>query len=146
MNHVVTIDRTRLFIDKKIEERQPMRIPEEGLYVFSEKERVSVKLQVADESFQVNRNSSYACLDADKVKFPLMVRPFMVGDRFVPFGMKGSKLLSDFLTDAKKSLYEKRCQLVVTDSNGDIIWVANERTDNRFRVTDSTARVLVICC
>jgi tRNA(Ile)-lysidine synthase len=75
-----------------------------------------------------------------------MVRPFMVGDRFVPFGMKGSKLLSDFLTDAKKSLYEKRCQLVVTESNGDIIWVANERTDNRFRVTDSTARVLVICC
>ena len=75
-----------------------------------------------------------------------MVRPSVVGDRFVPFGMNGSKLISDFLTDAKKSLYEKRCQLVVTDANGEIVWVANERTDNRFRVTDATKRVLIIYC
>ena len=145
MNHVVTIDRTRLFIDKKIEERQPMRIPEEGLYVFSEKERVSVKLQVADESFQVNRNSSYACLDADKVQFPLYLRRATIGDRFVPFGMKGSKLVSDFLTDRKKTRHEKAKQLVVTDKTGNIVWLVNERPDNRFCITDNTRNVLILC-
>jgi tRNA(Ile)-lysidine synthase len=145
MNHVVTIDRTRLFIDKKIEERQPMRIPEEGLYVFSEKERVSVKLQVADENFQVNRNSSYACLDADKVQFPLYLRRATIGDRFVPFGMKGSKLVSDFLTDRKKTRHEKAKQLVVTDKTGNIVWLVNERPDNRFCITDDTRNVLILC-
>ena len=145
MNHVVTIDRTRLFIDKKIEERQPMRIPEEGIYVFSEKERVSVKLQVADESFQVNRNSSYACLDADKVQFPLYLRRATIGDRFVPFGMKGSKLVSDFLTDRKKTRHEKAKQLVVTDKTGNIVWLVNERPDNRFCITDDTRNVLILC-
>lgn len=145
MNHVVTIDRTRLFIDKKIEERQPMRIPEEGLYVFSEKEKVSVKLQVADESFQVNRNSSYACLDADKVQFPLYLRRATIGDRFVPYGMKGSKLVSDFLTDRKKTRHEKAKQLVVTDKTGNIVWLVNERPDNRFCITDDTRNVLILC-
>lgn len=145
--HTLLMDRGRLVIyrTESIPTKQ-MKLPIEGNYVYHDGLKFRVKIVERDADFEVIKDRNYACLDADKVKFPLMVRPFMVGDRFVPFGMKGSKLLSDFLTDAKKSLYEKRCQLVVTDSNGDIIWVANERTDNRFRVTDSTARVLVICC
>lgn len=145
LNHIVVIDRTRLFICKKIEERKPMRIPEEGLYVFSENEKVSVKLTVVDDSFQVNRTSSYACLDADKVHFPLYLRRAISGDRFVPFGMKGSKLVSDFLTDRKKTRHEKAKQLVVTDKAGNIVWLVNERPDNRFCITGETRNVLILC-
>ena len=56
MNYVVTIDRMRLFIDKKIEERQPMRIPEEGLYVFSEKESMLALMLI-------KYNSLYICAE-----------------------------------------------------------------------------------
>ena len=68
----------------------------------------------------------------------------MQGDRFVPFGMRNKKLLSDFLTDKKKNLFEKRRQLVLTSANGDIIWVVGERVDNRVRVDDTTSTVLRI--
>ena len=51
--------------------------------------------------FRVNRTSEYkiprdtnvAVFDADKIKFPLTVRHWKEGDRFIPFGMKGSRKL-----------------------------------------------------
>ena len=68
----------------------------------------------------------------------------MEGDRFVPFGMKGSKLVSDFMTDRKMNLFEKQRQLVVVDSSGKILWLVGLRTDNRYRVCESTERAVVI--
>ena len=146
-HHTLLMDRGRFIIYRtdSIPTKQ-MRLPIEGNYVYNDELTFHVKIVERDADFQLVKNRNYACLDADKVEFPLMVRPCIAGDRFVPFGMNGSKLISDFLTDAKKSLYEKRCQLVVTDANGEIVWVANERTDNRFRVTDATKRVLIIYC
>ena len=64
------------------------------------------------------------------------------GDRFCPFGMEGHRLVSDFLTDCKRSLIDKRRQLVVTDRDGQIIWVVGLRSDNRFRVTEKTLEIM----
>ena len=55
--------------------------------------------------------------------------------------MKGRKLLSDFLTDSKAGADEKAAQYVVCHGN-DIIWVVGRRSDNRYRVTPSTRRIL----
>ena len=62
----------------------------------------------------------------------------------IPFGMKGSKLVSDFLTDRKISLFDKRRQLVITDANGDIMWFVSQRPDNRFRITPKSRMALNI--
>lgn len=51
------------------------------------------------------------------------MRHWRQGDRFTPFGMRGSKLLSDYMTDRKMSIIEKEQQLVVTDAKGRIVWV-----------------------
>lgn len=83
------------------------------------------------------------CLDLEKVEFPLVVRTPKPGDRFMPFGMKGMKLVSDFLTDLKKNLFEKERQLLVC-SGDKIAWVVGERPDERFRVTDMTRHILCI--
>ena len=56
--------------------------------------------------------------------------------------MSGHRLVSDFLTDLKLSLLEKRRQLVVTDATGTILWLVGLRTDNRFRVTPDTPVIL----
>jgi tRNA(Ile)-lysidine synthase len=58
--------------------------------------------------------------------------------------MKGSKLVSDYLTDQKVSILDKRHQEVVTDATGAIMWLIGRRTDNRFRVSKETTNVLRI--
>lgn len=121
-----------------------MCIPEPGVYVYGEGCRLKVESSMRDESFLPSRDNRCATLDASKVKFPLVLRLMEKGDRFVPFGMHHSKLLSDFLTDLKRSVFDKRRQLVVIDASGRVLWVVGERTDNRFRVDGNTAKILTL--
>ena len=93
--------------------------------------------------FIIPRDKNIACVDADKVEMPLTIRKWQVGDKFVPFGMTGKKKVSDYLTDRKMSLYQKENQYVVC-SKDHIVWIVNERSDNRFRITPQTKRVLLI--
>ena len=94
-------------------------------------------------SFVIPRDKHFACIDAAKVSGQLTVRKWKQGDTFVPFGMKGKKKVSDYLTDRKFTLFEKENQCVVCDDNG-IVWVVNERSDNRYRITDNTRKVLML--
>ena len=57
--------------------------------------------------------------------------------------MTGKKNVSDYLTDRKFSLFEKENQYVVC-SDEKIIWLVGERSDNRFRITNTTKRVMII--
>ena len=82
-----------------------------------------------------------AYFDADLLTEPIEVRPVREGDAFVPFGMKGRKLVSDFLTDRKVNRLQKAETFVATCGD-DIIWLIGYRSDNRFRVTDKTRRIL----
>ena len=86
-----------------------------------------------------------ACLDADKIAEPLSLRLCQVGDSFVPFGMRGRKKLSDYMTDCKFSLLQKSSQWVLCCGD-EICWLVNERIDNRFRITQETKRILIITC
>jgi tRNA(Ile)-lysidine synthase len=94
-------------------------------------------------SFTLPRDKHIACLDADKVSGPLTLRKWQTGDKFVPLGMKGKKNVSHYLTDKKFSIYQKENQYVVC-SGESIVWLVDERIDNRFRVTDQTNRILLI--
>ena len=82
-----------------------------------------------------------AYFDADLLTKPLEVRLVRSGDCFVPLGMKGRKLVSDYLTDRKLSRIEKQRQFVVTHGD-DIIWLIGHRSDGRFRVTPATRHIL----
>ena len=94
-------------------------------------------------SFVIPREKEIACLDADKVIRPLIVRKWQKGDKFVPLGMTGKKKVSDYLTDKKFSLLQKEKQYVVCCGET-IVWLVDERIDNRFRVTNQTTRILLI--
>lgn len=83
-------------------------------------------------------------LDKDVVKQPLHVRRTKTGDRFTPFGMKGSKLVSDLLTDMKLNRFEKEEQYVLTDADGQILWVMGRRASDLYKVTEKTQKVLII--
>ena len=144
-SHELTLDRGRLILtplDK--EEGRKMRIPEAGTYVYTELCKLKIEQKEINENYTISRSSDKVCLDAQKVKFPLMIRRVARGDRFVPFGMKGSKLVSDFLTDQKVALPLKRRQLVVTDAGGNILWVVGKRLDGRFAVSPCSKSVVEI--
>lgn len=144
-SHELTLDRSRLILtplDK--EEGRQMRIPEAGTYVYTELCKLKIEQKEINENYTISRSSDKVCLDAQKVKFPLMIRRVARGDRFVPFGMKGSKLVSDFLTDQKVALPLKRRQLVVADAGGNILWVVGKRLDGRFAVSPCSKSVVEI--
>lgn len=85
--------------------------------------------------------AEFAYVDADLITAPLVLRKVQNADWFVPFGMKGRKLLSDFLTNQKLSRFQKERQWVLCHGN-DIVWVVGLRSDNRFRVTPQTKRII----
>lgn len=136
--HELLFDRGQIVVQERQSLPSSLVIPEAGVYVYGER-KVRVE-QTAD--ITVSRAPAVATLDAALVRFPLTVRPVRECDRFQPFGMQGSRLVSDFLTDRKQNLFDRRRQLVITDASGAILWLVGQRTDHRFRVTDATATVL----
>ena len=100
-----------------------------------------MEIKITDD-ISISKLANCATLDKEKIAFPLTIRPMQSGDSFCPFGMEGHKLVSDVLTDCKRSILEKRRQLVVTDAKGDILWLVGLRTDHRYRITPQTTKVL----
>ncbi|MEE0337440.1 MAG: tRNA lysidine(34) synthetase TilS, partial [Prevotella sp.] len=146
--HELLIDRGQLLIEPKATSSFKTKIfPEEGTYVIDDYgTRLRISKKKNDEHFVLNKKANYACLDAQKVSWPLQLRIAQNADRFVPFGMRHSKLVSDFLTDKKKSIFEKRRQLVLTmaSASDTILWVVNERIDDRFSLSADTTDVIEI--
>lgn len=83
-------------------------------------------------------------LAGDAVRFPLRLRLWREGDWFVPLGMKGQKKVSDFLVDAKVSMLDKEKQMVLVSGENTILWLVGRRIDDRYKVTERTARVMRI--
>lgn len=142
--HELAFDRSTLILQPKTPTSlvRPMHIPETGTYVLSDNLKLKVETEECGDRYEPCRTADCASLDASDIKFPLTLRHIQPGDRFVPFGMTGTKLLSDYLTDRKKNIFEKRAQLVLTDAQQRILWLVGERTDNRFRITPHTQRAL----
>ncbi|GAA0761612.1 tRNA lysidine(34) synthetase TilS [Psychroflexus lacisalsi] len=104
----------------------------------------NLKLKVEEVSQLGKFDSQIAYVDKSKLKFPLSLRSIQNGDYFYPFGMEGKKKLSDFLKDERISSHLKSSQLVLCNGNEDIIWVLNLRTDDRYKVNESTEDILKI--
>lgn len=139
--HQLTICRGKLIVEPKQAERPTLRIPETGVYIYDDNTKIRLSTK---EGANIIPTPTIACLDAEKVKFPVILRPVEKGDRFTPYGMKGSKLISDYLTDIHLSVFEKRRTLVLCQSDGTILWLAGYRPDAHFCVTSSTHSTLII--
>lgn len=82
-----------------------------------------------------------ALLDVEKMQGTLVIRPCRLGERFQPFGMRGSQLLSDYMTNRHFSRIEKALTGVIADEAG-VAWLMGERTDSRFTIGANTKHVL----
>lgn len=95
----------------------------------------------ADFAFQVSKDIAY--FDADKLDSVLQLRRWQQGDWFIPFGMKGRKKVSDYFSDHKFTLEQKENAWLLC-SGQSVIWLIGERSDNRFRVSADTKRILIV--
>ncbi len=84
-----------------------------------------------------------ASINASAVQFPLILRPWRIGDYFYPLGMKKKKKVSRFLIDKKLSLTDKE-KIWVLEMNKKIVWIVGHRLDERFKVAGTTHPVFTI--
>lgn len=99
-------------------------------------------VQIA-KGYHIQDKSYVAAIDMDKLDLPLVLRQWKQGDYFYPLGLNKKKKVSRFLMDNKVSQLERERTLVLT-SGDHIVWVVGQRTDHRFRITDTTQNVLEI--
>ena len=88
-------------------------------------------------------NNRTVFVDSSLLKFPLTLRYWHKGDKFVPFGMTGVKKLSDFFNDQKIPRPQKS-KIPLLVSGNKILWIVGYRADNRFRIGPKTSKVVKI--
>ena len=139
-------DREALIVGKRPPFIEHLEIPiEEGELPLPNGATLRLHRCTRTELTEIPKSPNIACLDLAQITFPLFVRTPQEGDRFAPFGMKGTQLISDYLTNRKRNRLEKLASLLLCDAQGPL-WLINERPDRRAMITSSTQEVLIMEC
>ena len=139
-NHTLLKDRNFLIVFPKQES-------EKTTLFLIEKEQNEIKFPLKIKFCNVDDISNQATntifVDEDKLQFPLVIRKWQEGDWFYPHGLNGKKKLSKFFKDEKYSLLDKS-EAWLLCSNNQIVWIIGDRQDDRFKVTETTTKILKI--
>lgn len=135
-------DRGTLRLRPAIHDFTPFVLDRDGTYDLPGGRRLRRTTLTREALGPIPHDARTACLDADRAQ-GLTCRPVRRGDRFQPYGMRGTKLVSDYLTDRKRSLHDKARACVLCSSDA-IAWLVGERPDQRFALTERTKRVVVV--
>jgi len=139
--HTLYKDREFLILtSKKVKDDSEILISEDTKSISSP---VKLKIETLGDisDVKIEKDPDIALLDCSKLQFPLKIRIWHPGDKFIPFGMSGYKKISDFLVDIKVPLHQKN-NVYVLLSGDDIAWVIGYRIDNRFRIDEQTSNVI----
>jgi tRNA(Ile)-lysidine synthase len=140
--HRVLRNRNWLLIDSIEENIHEIIVIEEGheSVLFNNS---LLKIKKYDGNRVPDEEANHAWIDLRAVTFPLILRPWKPGDYFYPLGMRKKKKVAKLLTDLKLSLAEKENQWVV-ESDKKIIWVVGRRIDDRFKLSASSQKIMLI--
>lgn len=141
-NWELIVDRDEVILRKNNEEDfEDILIYDTDVYATFLEVKVNIDILKRKYYPVIEKESRVALLDYDKLVFPLQIRKVQAGDKFVPLGMKGKKLISDFLTDQKAKSWEKKDQLILCDAQGEILWVIGRRISGKYAISDKTQKI-----
>jgi len=136
--HQLVVDRENIFISLLNKENEIFEITKKTKSLVKPLE---IKFKVTSNKTIIYDNN-IAQLDLEKLKFPLTLRKWKEGDKFMPLGMKKFKKLSDFFIDNKFSIINKQEQWLLC-SDVDIVWLVGSRIDERYKLETNTKKVYI---
>jgi len=91
-----------------------------------------------------NSSSNIEYISGDKIKNKMILRMWKLGDKIQLFGMKGTKKISDVLTDLKIPSYKRKSQLVLVN-NSEIVWIVGIRISEKYKITSKSKNIVKLC-
>lgn len=127
-----------------------MPVRGEGIYYFNGR-RFKVEVVGRESIESLKQPEGVILLDADRLRFPFVLRRWRKGDWFIPFGMHGKKKISDLFTDLRYDVMMKADAVMIIDTmsegmaeNQHVAGVACVRIDNMYRVGGKTSSIIRI--
>jgi tRNA(Ile)-lysidine synthase len=140
--HRLVKDREKLFISKLADGENRIFYIESGDVELFEPFDILIEM-LPGKDFKIRKEPNIACLDFDKLEFPLLIRKWQEGDYFQPLGMSGLKKISNFFIDEKIPVHQKENTWLLC-SGEKIVWVMGMRIDNRFKISSATSKVMQV--
>jgi tRNA(Ile)-lysidine synthase len=141
--HQLIKDRECFILLPRKEQSVERTYVEEGIVSIEAPLKLTIEVIERTPDWKLEPDYAVAWLDASSLNFPLMIRKWQKGDYFIPLGMSGMKKISDYFIDSKMSITDKEnAWLLVSDNQ--IVWVIGRRVDNRFRIKNSTQKIIKI--
>jgi len=120
----------------------PVEVPINGI-LETDWFRIETKI-IENTAFEnLEKSQDIAYLAYEKLSFPLYIRLWQKGEKFIPYGMRQSKKVSDFLRDTKIPKNIKNRIFVVLSKN-EIVYLAGLRSSNAFCVEAQSQQILEI--
>lgn len=140
--HRLTIDRNALLITSldRNTKTEEVHIQASDTLVHYNGQEILINTK---EQVEFDRNPAKAYVDQALLQYPLTLRSWKQGDRFMPLGMNGYKKVSDFFIDQKVPLPQKSQVPILVNGNGELVWIAGMRQDNRYKVSATTKKVVI---
>lgn len=138
--HRIVHDRELLILTPVRHQNRKYFYLEEGKEELLSPVHLKIGVNKRKDSFKIPDSPLVACIDHDKLQFPLVIRKWQQGDYFKPLGMNGFKKVSDFFIDSKLSLPQKENTWMIT--NGEqVVWIIGQRLDDRYKITHATQTI-----
>lgn len=103
---------------------------------------IFIRLIIKNKSINIKGNDYTRYFEFPKDS-DIVIRQREQGDKFIPYGMKGSKKLKDLFMDMKVPK-EKREKTPVVLFDNVITWIVGYRTSNNFKIDKDTKQILEI--
>ena len=136
-------DREEFLLSPIIEEKEKEYLVQADEAFLENPIRLAISLQLNEPALEIDKNPHTACLDYDKLQFPLTLRKWKTGDRFIPLGMKNFQKVSDYFTTHKFSKIQKEKTWLLT-SEEKIVWIVNHRIDDRYKIDNNTKKRYIL--
>ena len=154
--HTLLTTQDSLIVVPSVHEEEPgtsdevMVVRGAGTYNFNGA-RFQVELIDWTADMPLKQPAGTLILDADSLRFPFVCRRWRQGDWLIPLGMRGKKKVSDLFADLKFNALQKHRAIILVDTSSEalaehqhVAALLGSRIDDRYKVTSSTNRVVLI--